>query len=166
MNVAAVGAALHRESIYMVQEFLSLGIASQNRGAVQQEIPSQSRSFYESYNTVSGLMDCAVQTAGILSVKKALPTKTGKKSFFDNNKYSNKVKKQMNKNDFHSFSEQVKAYEKYGKVINLKRGDGIKRKMLKIPGTYKGRNGYFEFMNEPDGLINHRFYNPQKVKKK
>lgn len=32
--------------------------------------------------------------------------------------------------------------------------------MLKIPGRYRGKNGNFEFIKEPDGSMNHRLFKP------
>lgn len=66
----------------------------------------------------------------------------------------------MQKGDLHAFPELVKNFEKYGKVENVTGGDGVVREMLKIPGHYKGKNGFFEFIKEADGTINHRFFNP------
>lgn len=64
----------------------------------------------------------------------------------------------MELKDFHGFPESVKAFEKNGVILPLKGGDGIMRMKLKIPGTYKARNGFFEFIKEPNGEINHRFF--------
>lgn len=68
----------------------------------------------------------------------------------------------MLNNDYHSFPEPVTAFEKDGKVIKIIGGDGIKRSKLTIPGWYRGKNGIFEFIKEPNGNINHRLFSPFK----
>ncbi|MDP2890917.1 MAG: RHS repeat-associated core domain-containing protein [Bacteroidota bacterium] len=81
-------------------------------------------------------------------------------SFFSETKYSNKVLGQMKKGDFHAFPESVTTFEKFGVLSTIKGGDGIFRQMLKIPGEYGGQKGFFEFIKEADGIINHRYFNP------
>ena len=83
-----------------------------------------------------------------------------KNSFFYNTRYTDKVKAQMMKGDYHSFPESVTAYEKAGKVTKIVGGDGVTRTKLTIPGSYKGRNGVFEFIKEQNGDINHRLFKP------
>ncbi len=85
----------------------------------------------------------------------------GGKSFFDGTKYSAKVLGQMKKGDFHGFPESVIAFERDGFITTIKGGDGIVREMLKIPGSYKGRKGFFEFIKEFDGTLNHRLFNAE-----
>ena len=84
------------------------------------------------------------------------------KSFFENTRYTGKVERQMLNNDYHSFPESVTAFEKNGQVIQIIGGDGIKRSKLTIPGWYRGKNGVFEFIKEPNGDINHRLFSPFK----
>lgn len=84
------------------------------------------------------------------------------KSFFENTSYTDKVKRQMFTNDYHSFPESVTAFEKNGQVRQIVGGDGIKRSKLTIPGWYRGKNGVFEFIKEPNGYINHRLFRPLK----
>ena len=83
----------------------------------------------------------------------------GTKSFFDNTQYTDKVISQMKIGDFHSFPRSVEAFELNGTVSPLKGGDGIYRQILKIPGQYGNRSGFFEFIKEADGMINHRLFN-------
>ena len=35
-------------------------------------------------------------------------------------------------------------------------------KKLEIPGSYKGKDGVFEYIIEPDNTVNHRFFRPKK----
>ena len=81
--------------------------------------------------------------------------------FFEGTQYTTKVRKQMEQGDFHSFPESVKGFQDAGKVTPLKGGDGVTRQKLEIPGSYKNKDGNFEFIKEPDGSINHRFFRPE-----
>ena len=88
---------------------------------------------------------------------------TGKRNdFFEGTWYSDRVLGNMfNTSDaFHSFPENVKAFQMDGVVTPLKGKDGVIVPILKIPGSYRGREGYFEFIKERDGMINHRFFRP------
>ena len=90
----------------------------------------------------------------------ALPASAGETSFFAGTRYTSKVFKQMNMGDFHGFPEGVKAFERYGIRSVIKGADGVERQMLRIPGQYGNKSGFFEFMKEADGSINHRLFNP------
>lgn len=80
--------------------------------------------------------------------------------FFKNTRYTGKVKSQMGKDDFHGFPEEVTNHADKGTVKTIVGGDGVERQMLEIPGEYKGKTGTFEFIKEPDGSINHRYFRP------
>lgn len=67
---------------------------------------------------------------------------------------------EIKKKDFHSFPESVKAFESDGKISTIKGGDGVTRQMLKIPGEFGGKKGFFEFIKDADGSINHRLFRP------
>jgi hypothetical protein len=67
---------------------------------------------------------------------------------------------QMQEDDFHGFPEEVTNHADRGTVKSITGGDGIQREMLEIPGEYKGRAGTFEFIKNPDGSINHRYFRP------
>jgi hypothetical protein len=82
--------------------------------------------------------------------------------FFEGTKYSQKVLNQMHEDSFHGFPESVKAFQHDGYVKPIIGGDGITRSQLHIPGSYKGYNGEFLFMKEPNGIINHRIFRPFK----
>lgn len=81
-------------------------------------------------------------------------------SFFDNAKYSDKVLKDIQREDFHSFPESVTAFEIYGIKTKIVGNDGKSYQKLEIPGWYKGYNGNFEFIKDSNGVINHRFFKP------
>jgi filamentous hemagglutinin len=80
--------------------------------------------------------------------------------FFVDTTYSDKVLSQMKEGDFHAFPESIKAFQEAGQVSKITGGDGIARDMLRIPGEYKCKQGFFEFIKEADGTINHRFFRP------
>jgi hypothetical protein len=91
---------------------------------------------------------------------KALRGAKAGSSFFSGTKYTNKVLGQMKTEAFHAFPESVTAFEKSGVISTIKGGDGLMRQILKIPGEYGGKKGFFEFIKEADGAINHRFFRP------
>ena len=82
------------------------------------------------------------------------------KGFFEGTSYTDKVKAQMKQGDYHSFPESATAFDDAGKVKPLTGGDGVVREMLEIPGSYKGKDGVFQFIRETDGSINHRLFVP------
>ncbi len=76
-----------------------------------------------------------------------------------NIKYTDKVVEQMKQGDFHGFPDIVDNYGSNGIAELLKGGDEIVRTRISIPGNYKGKNGVFEYIIEPDGVTcNHRFF--------
>ncbi|MDO5524629.1 MAG: RHS repeat-associated core domain-containing protein [Prevotella sp.] len=90
-------------------------------------------------------------------------------SFFTNTMYTSKVQKQMNRGigEYHSFPKEVEAFEKYGSKGLIKGSDGQSYNLLRIRGAYPDKNGtwhdgYFEFIKDKNGFINHRFFNTQK----
>ncbi|WP_207388856.1 DUF6862 domain-containing protein [Stutzerimonas kirkiae] len=80
--------------------------------------------------------------------------------FFAGTKYTDKVLGQIKTGDLHAFPESVKAFQEAGQITKITGGDGVVRDMLKIPGEYRGKQGVFEFIKEPDGSINHRLFKP------
>ncbi len=123
--------------------------------------PADARFIKELVNTSAGSLAGGIvfKTVGKgFGVFSNAVTKSGSKSFFSGTKYTEKVLGQMKMGDNHAFPESVKAFESSGSVSKIMGGDGVSRQMLRIPGQYNGRNGYFEFIKEPNGLINHRFF--------
>ena len=82
--------------------------------------------------------------------------------FFEGTKYTDKVKGQMKQGDFHSFPESVTGFQDAGKITEITGGDGVVRDKLEIPGNYRGHDGNFEFIKEPNNTINHRVFRPNK----
>lgn len=77
-----------------------------------------------------------------------------------NTNYTEKVKLQMQKDKFHGFPVEVDNFAGLGKKTTIAGGDGIKRTKIEVEGEYLGRKGYFEWIIEPGGLINHRKFEP------
>jgi filamentous hemagglutinin len=100
----------------------------------------------------------ALVTRGVARAAGKLADKAD--NFFEGSRYTDKVLGQMKQGDFHAFPESVKGFQDAGQVTKITGGDGVARNMLKIPGSYRGKDGYFEFIKEPNGAINHRLFRP------
>ncbi len=89
----------------------------------------------------------------------------GGRTFFEGAKYSDKVLRQMSKADdiYHAFPKSVDSYAtKFGKWSTKLGEDGKTYQWLKMPGSYGGKTGVFEYTKDANGLINHRFFNVPK----
>ena len=93
---------------------------------------------------------------------KALNVSSSKEptDFFKGTRYSEKVLQQMYEDNFHGFPESVRTFQQDGYTTTIIGGDGVARTQLHIPGSYKGYNGEFLFLKEPNGIINHRIFQP------
>ena len=88
---------------------------------------------------------------------------TSKTNPLENIKFTDKVKAQMKQGDYHSFPESVEGFGANGKVTKITGGDKIVRTKVEIPGSFKGKEGVFEYIIEPDGVTcNHRLFKPNK----
>lgn len=111
---------------------------------------------------------CGLEIAGFafgalkgLKALKALKTAKNANKFFEGAKYTNKVGKQMkNAGDLHhAFPNSVDGYAaKYGKYSREMGKDGKMYDWLRMDGSYKGKNGTFEYIKDSQGNINHRFF--------
>lgn len=81
--------------------------------------------------------------------------------FFKGTAYTDKVKQQASSGDFHSFPESVDGHADLGKISVITGGDGVERLKLEISGSYRGKEGVFEYIREPSGAINHRLFLPK-----
>ena len=62
--------------------------------------------------------------------------------------------------DFHGFPDMVDNYGADGQLEDITGGDGVTRTRLRIAGWYRGYEGFFEYIIEPDGItVNHRYFN-------
>ncbi len=87
----------------------------------------------------------------------------GGSDFFDGTKYSQKVLQQMNKADdaLHAFPQSVEGFAaKYGRSTTKLGADGKPYQWLEMHGSYRGKTGTFEFIKDSNGVINHRYLNP------
>jgi filamentous hemagglutinin len=82
--------------------------------------------------------------------------------FFKGTTYTDKVKQQASSGDFHSFPESVDGHSDQGTISVIIGGDGVERLKLEISGSYRGKEGMFEYIREPDGTINHRLFVPNR----
>ena len=78
----------------------------------------------------------------------------------DGIRYTDKVLKQMdNASDLHhSFPSIVDNFVDLDSGRPLKGGDGIVRKIIEIPGSINNTPGVFEYIIEPNGMCNHRYF--------
>ena len=60
----------------------------------------------------------------------------------------------MEQGDLHSFPRSVEGFQGAGQVNKIIGGNGATREILKISGSFKGKEGVFEFIKEADGMIN------------
>jgi RHS repeat-associated protein len=81
-------------------------------------------------------------------------------------RYSDKVRQQMRPHprtglpDNHGFPLEVDNFAGEGTVRQIIGGDGVARNKIELRGSYKGRDGTFEWIVEPDGSVNHRLFVP------
>lgn len=80
--------------------------------------------------------------------------------FFKGTRYSEKVLNQMQEDSFHGFPKSVEAFQQDGYTTIVTGGDKTNRTLLHIPGSYKGYDGEFLFLKEPNNIINHRIFKP------
>jgi RHS repeat-associated protein len=75
-------------------------------------------------------------------------------------RYTDKVIRQMDTDIYHGFPSLIDRYAiKYGEKTIINGADGIKRTRIILPGSINGRNGVYEWIVEPNGMINHRLFN-------
>ena len=82
--------------------------------------------------------------------------------------YTPKVIKDMSLNaktalpEFHGFPKIVDNFAGLGRTDLIIGRDGITRTKVSLSGGYQGREGYFEWIIEPDKTINHTLFLPFK----
>ncbi|MTK52135.1 RHS repeat-associated core domain-containing protein [Paludibacter sp.] len=89
----------------------------------------------------------------------------GAETFFENSKYSSKVQQQMsNPEDMvHSFPQSVDGFAtKYGQWSTKIGADGNAYQWLEMNGSYGNKTGTFEYIQDSNGIINHRYFNINK----
>ena len=75
-------------------------------------------------------------------------------------RYTDKVLGQMDNAEdlYHAFPSVIDTFVDINSGYPLKGGDGITRTMIKIPGQVNKDAGFFEYLIEPDGTCNHRYF--------
>ena len=78
----------------------------------------------------------------------------------DSIRYTDKVVKQMsNTKDLnHSFPTVIDTFVDVNSGRPIVGGDGITRQLIELPGSINNIPGIFEYIIEPDGMCNHRFF--------
>ena len=84
-----------------------------------------------------------------------------KKNPLNGTVYTPRVLKKMSIDYYHGFPRVVDNYGRYGKVSRIVGGDGITRTKLEIIGSYRGLDGVFEYIIEPNREIKHRLFRPR-----
>ena len=121
------------------------------------------------YNfTVGEYHNYAVADAGVLVHNRALRNELVNP--LDGTKYTPKVLRQMEPNpvtgltENHGFPKIVDDYAIEGRVSQLTGGDGIPRIKVELDGSFRGKDGVFEWIIESDNTINHRLFRPDRKK--
>ena len=75
-------------------------------------------------------------------------------------RYTDKVLKQMNNTaDLnHAFPSVIDTFVDINSGRPLKGGDGIMRNLIELPGSINNTPGIFEYIIEPNGMCNHRYF--------
>ena len=101
-----------------------------------------------------------INKTGVNDIKFLTDTRGLRENPLLGTKYTNKVLQQMKLNDFHSFPLEVDNFGNYASKTLIKGGDGIVRTRVEIPGFYKGKQGVFQYIIEPNNSINHWLFVP------
>ncbi|HEX2211279.1 MAG TPA: pre-toxin TG domain-containing protein [Longimicrobium sp.] len=75
-------------------------------------------------------------------------------------RYSPKVRAQMKQGDYHAFPLEVDNFAGDGVKTVIRGGDGVARTKIELRGSYRGKDGVFEWIVEPDKSVNHRLFRP------
>ena len=104
--------------------------------------------------TTSNIIDAADDAVDILKATDAAD------DVHDTIKYTDKVVKQMSDPTdlHHAFPYVVDSMVDLNKATPITGGDKITRKLIQIPGSINGNDGFFEYIIEADGSCNHRFF--------
>ena len=110
---------------------------------------------------VSGGAEAIFQKIGSSILKQSVK-REAKKNFFNNAKIASNVERKIAQGDLHSFPTSVDGYAtKFGKFSYIKGGDRQTYFQLIMKGSYRGKNGKFEYIKDKNNYINHRFFNPK-----
>ena len=74
--------------------------------------------------------------------------------------YSQKVLDQMDRDIYHGFPSLIDDIAlKHGVQKTIQGGDGVMRTKVTLPGSINGKSGAYEWIVEPNGIVNHRLFN-------
>ncbi len=82
------------------------------------------------------------------------------KNPLDGTRYTEKVLRQAATGDYHGFPEIADTIPTMRNATIESGGDGIPRMHVRLPGEYDGKSGFFHWIIEQDGNINHRLFTP------
>ncbi len=117
---------------------------------------------HEFAGEVTGLIVGAGTTAGVARVARS--GGTGKANPLEGATYTGKVRQQIRPNqrtgttDNHGFPLVVDNFAGRGTTRQITGGDGVVRTRVELSGSYRGKEGTFEWIVEPDGTVNHRLF--------
>jgi RHS repeat-associated protein len=77
-------------------------------------------------------------------------------------RYTGKVRQQIRTGDIHGFPLEVDNYAGFGTTSSVRGGDGIVRTKVELRGSWRGKDGTFEWLIEPDKTVNHRIFRADK----
>ena len=110
---------------------------------------------YDVAKTVDRVDDVVDTTQNIVKT-----TKKSNEIYTNGIRYTDKVLKQLeNAEDLrHAFPSAVDSFVDINSGRKLKGGDGVVRSIIELPGNINNTPGVFEYIIEPNGLCNHRFF--------
>jgi hypothetical protein len=77
-------------------------------------------------------------------------------------RYTSKVIDDIARGDRHAFPLEVDNFAGDATVTPLRGGDGVLRQKVVLPGYWRGEQGTFQWIIEPDKAVNHRLWVPDK----
>ncbi|MFC1400437.1 MULTISPECIES: RHS repeat-associated core domain-containing protein [Streptacidiphilus] len=75
-------------------------------------------------------------------------------------RYTGKVLRQAATGDYHGFPEIADTIPTMRNTTIESGGDGIPRMHVRLPGEYDGKQGFFHWIIEQNGNVNHRLFTP------
>jgi len=74
--------------------------------------------------------------------------------------YTSKVLTQMASDDYHGFPSLIDGLARSEDAVSQLGGDGSVYTHVNIPGAVNGASGYFHYIVDGNGMINHRLFEP------
>jgi len=102
---------------------------------------------------------CLLSSFMLLGISVAGQT-GGRSNPLINVKYSQKVLNDMAGGDYHNFPDIVDNYGAMGELSRIQGGDSKMYNQLKIYGSYDNKTGYFHYIWDNNGVLQHRLFVP------